>query len=99
MQEQPETEKETEARPVKGAWWTLAVLSLVGFIDFADRGLIGVALEGIKEDFDLSDTHLGLLGGTAFILLRLLLLIPLGRLADTWNRKSLVVISMTLIHW
>jgi MFS family permease len=52
---------------------------------------------GIKREFDLSDTHLGLLGGAAFVLLRMLLLVPLGRLADVWNRKSLVVISMTVI--
>lgn len=86
-----------KSRPAKGAWWTLIAISLVAFIDFADRGLVGVALEGIKVDFELSDTQLGLLGGTAFILLRLFVLVPIGRLADVWNRKQLVVISMLVI--
>lgn len=97
MSTEPEADATTESRPAKGAWWTLIVLSLVAFIDFADRGLIGVAIEGIKSEFDLSDTQLGLLGGAAFVLLRMVLLIPLGRLADTWNRTSLIVLSMTVI--
>lgn len=97
MPTESEAGRKPEARPARGAWWTLIVISLVAFIDFADRGLIGVAIEGIKREFDLSDTHLGLLGGAAFILLRMVLLIPLGRLADVWNRKSLIVISMSVI--
>ena len=95
MTDETKNEVASESRPVKGAWWTLTVLALVAFIDFADRGLMGVALESIKEEFDLSDTQLGLLGGTAFIILRAALLIPLGRLADVWNRKALVVICMS----
>ena len=97
MSGNPESPHQTKPRPVKGAWWTLAVLTLVAFIDFADRGLVGVILESIKAEFELSDTHLGLLGGTAFFVLRVLLLIPLGRLADIWNRKAIVVGCMGVI--
>jgi MFS family permease len=59
-----------------------------------DRYLISLVLELVKSDFKLSDTQLGLLQGSSFVLLFAFGSIPLGRLADIWSRRLLIVGGM-----
>ena len=58
-------------------------------MNFYDRQVLPAVQEKIREEWNLSDTQLGWLG-TAFILLYAVVGLPLGRLADRWNRRWLL---------
>ena len=83
-----------QTEPGKGAWWMLGVLSFVSVIDWADRALIAILPEPLKNEFGLSDGQIGLLMGVAFGLLFVLFGIPIGRLADRRNRRNIVAVAM-----
>src|SRR5882757_10221325 len=74
---------------VKGAWYTLFLLSLINFLNFFDRTIPAVVLEPIRREFSLTDTQLGLLV-TAFTLVYAVAGLPLGRLADRTKRTRIL---------
>jgi predicted MFS family arabinose efflux permease len=49
-------------------------------------------LEPVKQEFGASDTEMGLLTGLAFGLIYAMLGVPVGRLADTRNRRNIVAL-------
>lgn len=74
----------------------LALLLLVYIFNFADRVLLGVMAMPIKQELGLSDTQLGLLGGTAFALFYATLGVPIAWLADRHSRTWIITISLTV---
>ena len=75
-------------------WFVLAMLTLIYVFNFADRQILIILQESIKEDLQLSDTQLGLLTGLGFALLYTTLGIPIAKLADQYNRKNILVFSL-----
>ena len=69
---------------------------LVFIVNYIDRQILAILLPAIKADLDLSDTQLGFLTGLAFAGFYVIMGIPLGRLADRWNRRSLIAICLAL---
>src|ERR1700722_2271978 len=74
----------------------LGLLLLVYTFNFIDRVILGILVPPIKAELHLTDTELGLLGGTAFALFYTTLGIPIGWLADRLNRVWIVTISLAL---
>jgi MFS family permease len=74
--------------------YLLAVLVLVYVLNFLDRQIITILAEDIKADLGVSDAEIGFLYGTAFAVFYAIFGIPLGRLADVWNRRSLIAIGL-----
>jgi MFS family permease len=74
----------------------LGMLLLVYAFNFIDRIMFGILVPPIKHEFLLTDTELGLLGGTAFALFYTALGIPIGWLADRLNRVWIVTIALAL---
>lgn len=74
----------------------LAMLLLVYTFNFLDRQILGILAQAIKLDLGLTDTQLGLLGGTAFALLYSTLAIPLALLADRTSRSWVITASLTV---
>ena len=72
------------------------MLLLVYAFNFIDRIMLGILVPPIKHEFALTDTELGLLGGTAFALFYTALGIPIGWLADRLNRVWIVTIALAL---
>ena len=70
-------------------WAVLLVLFLINLLNFFDRTLPAIVLEPIRKEFGLDDTMLGLLG-TSFTLIYALAGIPLGRLADRYQRTKIL---------
>lgn len=68
----------------------LSVLSLTYLLSYMDRTVLAVLQEGIKAEFQLSDTQLGLLGGPAFAILYSIMGLPIARLADRFDRGRLI---------
>lgn len=65
--------------------------------NFIDRTILATIGQAIKVDLKLTDTQLGLLGGLAFAILYTVLGVPIARLAERWNRVS--IISIAVIIW
>jgi len=76
--------------------YALGLLSVVYVVNFVDRQVLSILLESIKLDLGLRDVELGLLSGTAFGLFYATLGIPIARLADTFSRKIVIVVSLAL---
>ena len=79
----------------KGAWYALLILFGINTMNFYDRQIFGAVAELVRKEWTLSDTQLGTLG-TAFILMYAVVGLPLGRLADTWSRRKILGISVSL---
>lgn len=67
-------------------YYVLAVLVLVYMLNFLDRQIIGILAAPLKEEFNMSDSQFGLLGGLAFASVYSTLAIPLAALADRASR-------------
>ena len=90
----PADEAKANASPY--AWYVLGVLFLVYILNFVDRQVISILAEDIKRDLGLRDDQLGFLYGTAFGVFYSLFGIPIGRLADNWNRVRLMTVGLAL---
>ncbi len=77
--------------------WLVLVLFLVSVFNYADRAILSVLAQPIKEDLHLTDTDLGMLQGLAFAILYSLLGVPLGWLAERVSRKG--VIAACIAAW
>jgi len=86
-------------RPLYSNGYKATVLGLLlatYTFNFIDRTIIATIGQAIKVDLKLSDTQLGLLGGLYFALLYTLLGIPIARLAERWNRVSIISLSLVI---
>ena len=78
-------------------WYVVAILCLCNMVAFVDRQIINLLVEDIKVDLSISDTEISLLQGLAFALFYAVTAVPLGRLADTANRRW--IISIGILVW
>ncbi len=70
--------------------YTLGVLLFVYTMSFIDRQIMGILIQPIKLEFQVSDTAMGVLSGLTFALFYSTLAIPFGRYADRANRRNFV---------
>jgi MFS family permease len=75
---------------------SLALLALVYIFAYIDRQVIAILIEPIKREFGASDSQMGLLTGLAFGLLYAALGVPVGKLADRYNRRAIVAVACGL---
>lgn len=78
------------------AWYAVFVLMVMYIISFIDRQVISLFVEPLKRDLSLSDTQISLLQGLSFALFYTLLGLPIGRLADSVNRRNLIMAGVGL---
>lgn len=78
------------------AWWVVVVLFLAYVVSFLDRQILTLLIDPIKQDLQISDTAISLLHGFTFAIFYTIFGIPLGRLADTRNRKRIIIFGVTL---
>ena len=76
--------------------YVIAVLVVVYTFNFIDRVGLGILAGPIKVELHLTDTQLGLIGGTAFALFYTALGIPVGRLADRLNRVRIMAVALAV---
>jgi len=89
-----------QAKPLFSNRYKGLVLSLlVGAytFNFIDRTVVATIGQAIKVDLRLDDAQLGLLGGLSFAILYTLMGIPIARMAERWNRVS--IIAWSLVVW
>ncbi len=77
-------------------WYMVALLTLAYFISYIDRTVIGLLVEPMKADLDLTDGQMGLLLGLAFGIFYATMGLPLGWLADRARRVTIVSCAIAL---
>lgn len=75
-------------------YYVLAIFTLSGILNIADRLILSILLEDIKKAFTLTDTQIGLLTGLAFTAFYVTFSIPIAWLADRKNRKTIVALAL-----
>lgn len=76
--------------------YLLTLLAVILAFSYADRLALGLLLQDIKSDLELSDTQLGLLSGIAFSLFYAVMGIPIARWADRGNRVTIIAATVAL---
>jgi MFS family permease len=79
------------------AWYAAIVLMLCYALSYVDRQILGLLVPFIKADLKINDSMVGLLAGTAFALFYAGMGLPLGRVADSANRRNLI--SIAIAFW
>jgi MFS family permease len=77
--------------PPAQAWYTLGVLAVVTAVALLDQNILGLLIQQIKTDFQLSDSQAGLLLGPTQALFYAVVAVPLSRFIDRWTRKWIVM--------
>jgi predicted MFS family arabinose efflux permease len=76
--------------------WLVAVLLVISILSFADRAILAVLAQPMKEDLKLTDTDLGVLQGLGFAILYSVLGLPLGWMAERVSRKNLIAVCVAV---
>jgi predicted MFS family arabinose efflux permease len=72
------------------------MIATVYVFNFIDRQILAILLPAIKAEFVVADWVLGFLAGPAFAIFYVTLGIPIAVVADRWNRRNLIAISLTV---
>jgi MFS family permease len=78
------------------AWYVVLILTGMYMFSFVDRQILNLLIPSIKKDFGVSDKAIGLLVGAAFALFYTFIGLPIGRLADTRNRRNVIAVSIVI---
>ena len=81
----------------KAAWYALALIGLSQAVSMMDRQILSILMPRIKADLQVGDAEMGLLYGTVFGLFYAIFSLPLGRLADGWNRTK--QLGLSVLGW
>ena len=77
-------------------WVVVAILMIAYVFSFVDRQILNLLVGPIRRDLGISDTQMSLLMGFSFAIFYTILGIPLGRLADRWNRRGLITAGVVV---
>jgi len=80
----------------RSRWYALAVLTLVGTVNWADRLVVPILFPGIRADLGLTDTQLGIIGGLAFSIIYAISALAFGHAADRHLRKRIIIFGLVL---
>lgn len=82
----------TQPQSARYLWYVVFVLTLASTLSFIDRQILNVMIGPVKRDLGgISDTQISLIMGLAFALFYNVMSVPMGRLADSANRRNLMV--------
>lgn len=75
-------------------WYVVFVLILAYTLSYVDRQILTLMVEPIKASLQISDVQISLLHGFAFAIFYTLLGVPIARLADRYNRVTIISIGV-----
>jgi len=76
------------------AWYVVFVLMICYTLSFIDRTILSLLVGPMRRELQISDTQVGLLQGLAFALFYTMCGLPLGHLADRYNRRNIIAIGI-----
>ena len=77
-------------------WYVLIIMMLAYTINIADRYVMSTVLEPIRLELKLTDSGVAFLTGVSLALFYVTMGIPLSWIADRYNRRNLLAISITV---
>ena len=80
-------------RPIRGAWLTVVLLFIVGFLNYLDRIMLTTMRGSIVDAIPMTDAQFGLLT-SVFLWVYGLLSPYAGFLADRFSRSKVIIISL-----
>ena len=89
----PDMSSDTQSRvnlPVAGAWTSVGLLWLCGFLNYADRQAVFSVFPLLQQEFGLDDTAKGLIG-SSFMVVYACASPFTGRLVDRASRRGLII--------
>jgi len=86
--------EETPYPSERTAWYVVGVLMVVYIFSFVDRQILSLMVGPIREDLDISETQMGLLMGPTFAIFYAIFGFPLGRLADSKSRRTIIAVGL-----
>jgi len=78
------------------AWWALALFSFAAVLSYTDRQILSLLIDPIRSELAITDTQISLLQGLAFALIYSIAGMPLGRMADVFPRRRVIIIGVAL---
>ncbi|MBL8630850.1 MAG: MFS transporter [Rhodospirillaceae bacterium] len=78
------------------AWYVVIILMLAYVFAYLDRFILTLMVEPIKRDLGITDTQMSLVLGLAFAIFYTVLGIPIGRLADHKNRRTIMAVGIAV---
>lgn len=82
--------------PIGYAWYVVGVLTLVYVFSFIDRQILNLMVAPIRRDLKISDTEMSLLMGFSFAVFYTFFGMPLGRMADSRSRRSIIAAGFAM---
>ncbi len=76
------------------AWYATAVLMIAYTLSFLDRQILNLMIGPIEHDLAISDSQFAILTGGAFGIFYTVMALPLGWMADHFNRKWIVAVGI-----
>jgi MFS family permease len=86
-----------EPYPSQGyAWYVVGVLTVVYIFSFIDRQILTLLVRPIRRDLGITDFQMSLLMGFSFALFYTFFGLPLGRLADSRSRRTIIAFGFAV---
>ena len=85
----------TWPRPAQ-AWPVVGLFCVAAILSYTDRQIVGLLVDPIRADLKISDTDVGVLQGVAFAIIYSFAGLPLGRLADIFQRRRVILTGVAL---
>jgi MFS family permease len=76
-------------------WYATGVLMLAYVLSYLDRQILYLMVGPIRKDLHINDFEFSLMSGAAFGIFYTFMGLPIGLLADRWNRKKLIAMGIT----
>lgn len=83
--------------PPAQAWYTVGILAAITTFAMLDQNILGLLIQQIKADFQLTDSEAGMLLGPTQAIFYALVAVPFSRFIDRWTRKW--IIAGGLVIW
>ncbi len=77
-------------------WYVIGILMLIYTSSFVDRTIISLLVGPIRADLHITDTQMSFVSGISFAVFYTVLGIPIGRLADRYSRRTIIMVGVTL---
>src|SRR5579872_1633468 len=96
MTSSPAHGSESSWPPSRYGWLLVGLLALASIGSQFDRTVINLLVAPLEAAFGLDDTRFGMLQGVAFGIFYVLACIPIGRLADRYQRRLIIGVGIGL---
>ena len=86
----------TKTSSVGQSWWMVFLLCSLVIMSYIDRSVIGLIVEPVKDDLQITDKQIGLLLGAVFAFFYVITAVLIAKWTDSGNRKLLIIMGVTI---